>query len=53
MPVSIRKLTAHPDVAAVDGTANVLAVDSETVKANERHTREHYGLPVPANQFHG
>ena len=45
--------TAHPNVPAADGTTNVLAVDSETVKANERHTREHYGLPVPANQFHG
>ncbi|PKT68950.1 taurine dioxygenase [Streptomyces populi] len=30
--------TAHPNVAAVDGTTNVLAVDSETSKANEWHT---------------
>ncbi|MFE2298755.1 TauD/TfdA dioxygenase family protein [Streptomyces sp. NPDC059445] len=30
--------TAHPNVAAADGTTNVLAVDSETSKANEWHT---------------
>jgi taurine dioxygenase len=30
--------TAHPNVPAVDGTTNVLAVDSETSKANEWHT---------------
>lgn len=30
--------TAHPNVPAADGTANVLAVDSETSKANEWHT---------------
>src|SRR5579859_5873978 len=30
--------TAHPNVPATDGTANVLAVDSETSKANEWHT---------------
>ncbi|MFE1839648.1 TauD/TfdA dioxygenase family protein [Streptomyces sviceus] len=30
--------TAHPNVPATDGTTNVLAVDSETSKANEWHT---------------
>lgn len=30
--------TAHPNVPAADGTTNVLAVDSETSKANEWHT---------------
>ncbi|WP_133914304.1 TauD/TfdA dioxygenase family protein [Streptomyces sp. NBC_00582] len=30
--------TAHPNVPAVDGTTNVLAVDSDTSKANEWHT---------------
>ncbi|MEU4085195.1 TauD/TfdA dioxygenase family protein [Streptomyces aureus] len=30
--------TAHPNVPALDGTTNVLAVDSETSKANEWHT---------------
>ncbi|MGW7386426.1 TauD/TfdA dioxygenase family protein [Streptomyces sp. NPDC054794] len=30
--------TAHPNVPAADGTKNVLAVDSETSKANEWHT---------------
>lgn len=30
--------TAHPNVPATDGTRNVLAVDSETSKANEWHT---------------
>ncbi|MEU7428249.1 TauD/TfdA family dioxygenase [Streptomyces sp. NPDC040750] len=30
--------TAHPNVPAADGTAHVLAVDSETSKANEWHT---------------
>jgi taurine dioxygenase len=30
--------TAHPNVPAADGTANVLAVDSETSKSNEWHT---------------
>ncbi|MDI5967881.1 TauD/TfdA family dioxygenase [Streptomyces sp. SL13] len=30
--------TAHPNVPAVDGTRNVLAVDSETSKANAWHT---------------
>ncbi|MDX2592973.1 MULTISPECIES: TauD/TfdA dioxygenase family protein [Streptomyces] len=30
--------TAHPNVPAADGTVNVLAVDSETSKANEWHT---------------
>jgi taurine dioxygenase len=30
--------TAHPNVPATDGTANVLAVDSSTSKANEWHT---------------
>ena len=30
--------TAHPNVPAADGTSNVLAVDSETSKANEWHT---------------
>ncbi|MFF3617226.1 TauD/TfdA dioxygenase family protein [Streptomyces sp. NPDC002580] len=30
--------TAHPNVPAVDGTTNVLAVDSETSKADEWHT---------------
>lgn len=30
--------TAHPNVPAADGTRNVLAVDSETSKANEWHT---------------
>jgi alpha-ketoglutarate-dependent sulfate ester dioxygenase len=30
--------TAHPNVPAAEGTANVLAVDSETSKANEWHT---------------
>ncbi|MFI2765127.1 TauD/TfdA dioxygenase family protein [Streptomyces echinatus] len=30
--------TAHPNVPAVDGTTNVLAVDSTTSKANEWHT---------------
>ncbi|MFI7413118.1 TauD/TfdA dioxygenase family protein [Streptomyces sp. NPDC049627] len=29
---------AHPNVPAADGTTNVLAVDSETSKANEWHT---------------
>ncbi|SOE06666.1 TauD/TfdA family dioxygenase [Streptomyces sp. Ag109_G2-15] len=29
---------AHPNVPAADGTRNVLAVDSETSKANEWHT---------------
>ncbi|MEU6557080.1 TauD/TfdA family dioxygenase [Streptomyces sp. NPDC046915] len=29
--------TAHPNVPAADGTTNVLAVDSETSKANEWH----------------
>ncbi|MGW7822512.1 TauD/TfdA dioxygenase family protein [Streptomyces puniciscabiei] len=29
---------AHPDVPAADGTTNVLAVDSETSKADEWHT---------------
>ena len=30
--------TAHPTVPAADGTTNVLAVDSETSKANEWHS---------------
>jgi taurine dioxygenase len=30
--------TAHPNVPAADGTTNMLAVDSETSKANEWHT---------------
>ncbi|MEU6773493.1 TauD/TfdA family dioxygenase [Streptomyces sp. NPDC046759] len=30
--------TAHPNVPAADGTTNVLAVDSETSKANAWHT---------------
>lgn len=30
--------TAHPNIPAADGTANVLAVDSETSKSNEWHT---------------
>ena len=30
--------TAHPNVPAADGTTNVLAVDSETSKANEWHS---------------
>ncbi|MFD7019087.1 TauD/TfdA dioxygenase family protein [Streptomyces sp. NPDC059928] len=30
--------TAHPNVPAAEGTTNVLAVDSETSKANEWHT---------------
>ncbi|MFF3915960.1 TauD/TfdA dioxygenase family protein [Streptomyces sp. NPDC001852] len=30
--------TAHPNVPAADGTTNVLAVDSETSKADEWHT---------------
>lgn len=30
--------TAHPNVPAADGTTHVLAVDSETSKANEWHT---------------
>ncbi|WP_458247357.1 TauD/TfdA dioxygenase family protein [Streptomyces sp. MAI_2237] len=30
--------TAHPNVPAADGTTNVLAVDSETSKANTWHT---------------
>ncbi|WP_042424813.1 TauD/TfdA dioxygenase family protein [Streptacidiphilus anmyonensis] len=30
--------TAHPNVPAAEGTANVLAVDSETSKANEWHS---------------
>ncbi|WP_369394412.1 TauD/TfdA dioxygenase family protein [Streptomyces sp. CG1] len=30
--------TAHPNVPPADGTTNVLAVDSETSKANEWHT---------------
>ncbi|MFD9099162.1 TauD/TfdA dioxygenase family protein [Streptomyces collinus] len=30
--------TAHPNVPAADGTRHVLAVDSETSKANEWHT---------------
>ncbi|MFD8391935.1 TauD/TfdA dioxygenase family protein [Streptomyces sp. NPDC059680] len=30
--------TAHPNVPAADGTTTVLAVDSETSKANEWHT---------------
>ncbi|MFF0201254.1 TauD/TfdA dioxygenase family protein [Streptomyces sp. NPDC005017] len=30
--------TAHPNVPAADGTTNVLAVDSESSKANEWHT---------------
>ncbi|MEU2421063.1 TauD/TfdA family dioxygenase [Streptomyces sp. NPDC007851] len=29
--------TAHPNVPAADGTTNVLAVDSETSKADEWH----------------
>ncbi|MEV6191965.1 hypothetical protein AB0M19_06145 [Streptomyces sp. NPDC051920] len=50
MPLSIRKLTghervagwfgelttAHPNMAAADGTTNALAVDSETSRANEQ-----------------
>ncbi|MFJ6834107.1 TauD/TfdA dioxygenase family protein [Streptomyces sp. NPDC091209] len=30
--------TAHPNVPAAEGTTNLLAVDSETSKANEWHT---------------
>ncbi|MFE9453890.1 TauD/TfdA dioxygenase family protein [Streptomyces sp. NPDC006739] len=39
--------TAHPNVPAVDGTTNVLAVDSETSKANEWHTDVTFVLNPP------
>ncbi|MFE4965848.1 TauD/TfdA dioxygenase family protein [Streptomyces sp. NPDC056660] len=39
--------TAHPNVPAADGTANVLAVDSETSKANEWHTDVTFVLNPP------
>ncbi|MEV6765954.1 TauD/TfdA family dioxygenase [Streptomyces sp. NPDC051105] len=39
--------TAHPNVPAADGTTNVLAVDSETSKANEWHTDVTFVLNPP------
>ncbi|MFF0066409.1 TauD/TfdA dioxygenase family protein [Streptomyces sp. NPDC005279] len=39
--------TAHPNVSAADGTTNVLAVDSETSKANEWHTDVTFVLNPP------
>ncbi|MET7473752.1 TauD/TfdA family dioxygenase [Streptomyces sp. NPDC005648] len=39
--------TAHPNVPATDGTTNVLAVDSETSKANEWHTDVTFVLNPP------
>jgi alpha-ketoglutarate-dependent taurine dioxygenase len=38
---------AHPNVPAADGTTNVLAVDSETSKANEWHTDVTFVLNPP------
>lgn len=39
--------TAHPNVPAADGTANVLAVDSETSKSNVWHTDVTFVLNPP------